>query len=411
LNTVPLEVESMSSVADRIRRDPARIGMTALWVGFVLVYIGFFYSFLGAEEIADAELDGYLEVILLGVPLVVLFGGLVWMSESDVDRDLHYRILAWTLGVSLLFLIAVSATLFVLEPRYDRGEHLLMLLMATGFGASMGTVTGIVEVRSVHRGRARERATVRARRRKRERQRLEYLNQYLRHEVLNEVNKIQGYADLLEARLDDGSEAETWARVIERSSDEVGTFVSSIRAIMNADDENLRIRPVDVTAVAEATADRVRTTRSGSVDRSRVIVDAPGPTYATAGDLLDRVFVNLIENALDHGDDPTVRIAVRTDDRSVTVRVSDDGPGIPESERDDVFEPPESGDHGYGLFLNRHLLELYGGRLELTETGPGGTTFTMELRAVTADDRVDADVPESSDRPRGVAPAAIRSNG
>jgi signal transduction histidine kinase len=376
--------------------------MTALWTGFLLVYLGFFYSFQGAREIADAELDGYLEVVLLGVPVVVLFGAVVWMSESEVDRGLHYRIVAWTLGVCVLFLVAVSTTLFVLEPRYDRGEHLLMLLMGAGFGASMGSVTGIVEVRSVHRGRARERAIVEARRRKRERQRLEYLNQYLRHEVLNEVNKIEGYATLVGARLEPDSEAREWTRVIERSSDEVGTFVSSIRAIMNADDERLQIRPVDVAAVAETTADRVRTTAADS----RVIVDAPGPTFATAGDLLDRVFLNLIENAVDHGDDPTVRIEVRTDGHRVSVRVTDDGPGIPEAKREDLFEPPESGDHGYGLFLSRNLVELYGGRLTLVDTGDQGTTFRMELDAAVAREERDVGSPPTVEAGPAVSTAS-----
>jgi len=363
-----------------LRRDPGRVGMWVLWTGFLSAYLLFFYHYNDAREIADAEVDGYLEVVLLGVPLVVLFGGLVWMAESDVDRALHYRVVVWVVGVAVLFLIAVATALFVLEPQYDRGEHLLMLLMAAGFGASMGTVTGVVEARSINRGRAQERAAVEARRRKHEQQRLEYLNQYLRHEVLNEINKINGYADLLAAHTD--AEANEWARIIGRSSSEVGTFVSSIRAIMNADGENLSIQPTDVTAIAEATADRVNVDEGSAT----VTVDAPGPVYAAAGDLLDRVFINLVENATLHCDDPTVRIVVRTDD-DVVVRVCDDGPGIPGAARATLFDPPESGDHGYGLFLSQHLVELYGGRLRLETTGPDGTVFRLRLESATAPDR------------------------
>jgi len=355
--------------------------MWALWTIFLSAYVLFFYHYNDAREIADAEIDGYLEVILLGVPLVVLFGGLVWMSESDVDRSLHYRVVLWAVGIAILFLIAVSTALFVLEPQYDRGEHLLMLLMATGFGASMGAVTGVVEARSINRGRAQERAAVEARRRKHEQQRLEYLNQYLRHEVLNEINKINGYADLLAARTE--AEPNEWARIIARSSSEVGTFVSSIRAIMNADGENLGIRPTDVTAIAEATADRVNDGDGGDT----VVVDAPGPVYAAAGELLDRVVLNLAENATQHCDDPTVRIVVRTEANGVLVRVCDDGAGIPDEVRETLFEPPESGDHGYGLFLSQHLVELYGGRLELETSGPHGSVFRMRLEAATAPDR------------------------
>jgi two-component system OmpR family sensor kinase len=316
-------------------------------------------------------------ISFLGVPLVVLFGTLVWMPESDVDRRLHYRVVVWTADVAALFLVAVMAALFVLEPQYERGEHLLLLLMSTGFGASMATVTGVVEVRSIHRGRERERAAVEARRHEREQQRLEYLNQYLRHEVLNEINKISGYADLLAVHTEVGGQCNEWARTIGQSSDEVGTFISSIRAIMNADAENLSVRTTDVTAVAEATAERVDDTDGGT----QVVVDAPGPVYAAAGDLLDRVFVNLVENAVQHCDEPTVRIVVRSTDDSVTVRVCDDGTGIDDDTREMLFEPPESGDHGYGPFLSRHLVELYGGRLQLETTGDDGTTFRLRLDA------------------------------
>jgi signal transduction histidine kinase len=355
--------------------------MWSLWSVFLGAYVLFFYHYNDAREIADAELDGYLEVVLLGVPVVVLFGAIVWMAESEVDRSLHYRVVAWTTGTSVLFLLAVSTSLFVLDPQYDRGEHLLMLLMSAGFGASMGTVTGIVETRSIHYGRAQERTAVEARRRKHEQRRLEYLNQYLRHEVLNEVNKINGYADLVATRLDD-DDAREWVEVIEQSSAEVGTFIASIRSIMNDDTENLHVRPTDVTAVAETTADRVRTTGDGT----DVVVDAPGPVYAAAGDLLDRVFVNLVENAVEHCADPSVRITVRTEGETVTVGVRDDGPGIPDDARETLFDPPEAGDHGYGLFLSQHLVELYGGRLELDETGPDGTVFTMRLDAAGAPD-------------------------
>jgi signal transduction histidine kinase len=365
-----------------LRRDPGRVGMWVLWTVFTGAYVVFFYLFNDAREIADAEIDGYLEVVLLGVPLIVMFGATVWMAETDVDRSLHYRVVVWTLGVSVLFLVAVMTALFVLDPRYDRGEHLLMLLMSAGFGASMGTVTGVVEARSIHYGRAQERAVVEARRRRREQRRLEYLNQYLRHEVLNEVNKINGYAQLVEARIEDG-DVRDWVRVIERSSGEVGTFIASIRSIMNDEGENLDVRPSDVTAVAEATADRIGTTGGGAT----VTVDAPGPVYAAAGDLLDRVFVNLVENAVSHCEEPTVQIVICAQDGGVTVRISDDGPGIPEAIQETLFDPPESGDHGYGLFLSQHLVELYGGRLELGETGAEGTTFEMRLEAATRENR------------------------
>ena len=86
-------------------------------------------------------------------------------------------------------------------------------------------------------------------------------------------------------------------------------------------------------------------------------------------------------------------------DTVVVVRVCDDGTGIPDVVRETLFDPPESGDHGYGLFLSQHLVELYGGRLELDASGPEGTVFRMRLEATTLEraTRLETTPPSSRD--------------
>jgi len=150
--------------------------------------------------------------------------------------------------------------------------------------------------------------------------------------------------------------------------------------MMNDDGDAPELEPIDVSAAIEATAERLRRTHPGV----RVTVDTPGSVYATAGSQIDRVFANLIENAVSHGgDDPMLRVTVEEMTERVVVRVADTGPGIPPDERERLFVPPESGDHGYGLFLNRTLVEMYGGRLDLADTGPEGSVFEVRLRPAT----------------------------
>jgi signal transduction histidine kinase len=54
---------------------------------------------------------------------------------------------------------------------------------------------------------------------------------------------------------------------------------------------------------------------------------------------LSRAITNLIDNALKYGQSVSVRILPSADNQFVTVEVQDDGPGIPESEKNQVFEP------------------------------------------------------------------------
>jgi signal transduction histidine kinase len=354
--------------------------MTCLWLSFTVAYISFFYIFQDAREIADASLDGYLEVILLGVPTVVLLGGTVWLRDSSVDVELRPRIVRWTVGMALFFALAMYAAVFVIETRFDPGEQWLILLLSVGFGASSGTVMGVLSIRSKQRERERNESLAVARRTERERSQLEYLNHYLRHEVLNEAQKINGYASLLDRETDVDSEAAAHLTTIRDSSAEIAAFVGSIRTILDASDYDPDLAPVDLRAVVESEVEQVRRTNS----RVDVEVGGDDAVRARAGDLCNRVFRNLLENAAEHNEgDLRVSIDVSAGEEWATVRVRDDGDGIPAAARETLFEPPESGDHGYGLFLTNHLVQVYGGRLALGETGPDGTEFVVRFPLVT----------------------------
>ncbi|WP_233255292.1 sensor histidine kinase [Haloplanus rallus] len=113
----------------------------------------------------------------------------------------------------------------------------------------------------------------------------------------------------------------------------------------------------------------------------------------TADALLGRVFANLLDNAVEHhdGQRPRITVGADPDGDTVRVRVQDDGPGIPERQRERLFEQGGTRTHGLGLYLVRTLVERYGGSVELAETGPEGTTFVVELPVYRGDDTADAD--------------------
>src|SRR5206468_3415093 len=73
---------------------------------------------------------------------------------------------------------------------------------------------------------------------------------------------------------------------------------------------------------------------------------------------------------------------VRSDGGSL-IRVSDNGPGVPERVRDRLFQPfatsarPDGA--GLGLAIARELAQAHGGDLTLSVTGPGGSTFELRL--------------------------------
>jgi signal transduction histidine kinase len=94
---------------------------------------------------------------------------------------------------------------------------------------------------------------------------------------------------------------------------------------------------------------------------------------------LQRLFENLFRNAIDHGG-PDVRVSVGALPDRRGFYISDNGPGIPEENRESVFEPGyttrEEGT-GFGLAIVAEMVAAHGWEIQLTESEAGGTRFEI----------------------------------
>jgi two-component system, OmpR family, sensor histidine kinase KdpD len=140
----------------------------------------------------------------------------------------------------------------------------------------------------------------------------------------------------------------------------------------------------DVEEVAEAVVARMRP-RLASV-RLDLHLTNDVPEIPADPVQLDQVLTNLLENAARHSPTGgTVRIEVGRDDGSVRLRVTDEGPGIPRSEREKVFEAfyrgredPERPGSGLGLAIARAIVTAHGGDIWI-EDSSAGTAVVLDL--------------------------------
>jgi signal transduction histidine kinase len=101
--------------------------------------------------------------------------------------------------------------------------------------------------------------------------------------------------------------------------------------------------------------------------------------------MLQSVFRNLVKNAIEHNDKtvPEVTVSVSERDDTVLARVADNGPGIPDEQRSEIFGKGEKGlesdGTGIGLYLVSTLVDQYGGDVWIEDNEPEGTVFTVEL--------------------------------
>lgn len=140
-------------------------------------------------------------------------------------------------------------------------------------------------------------------------------------------------------------------------------------------------------------------------------------------DAIIRVLTNLLDNARKYSPDGAkVHVAVSLEGDVVRFSVADEGPGIPEEERDEVFERfrrLDSGSSkpgtGLGLYICRGLVEAHGGWIRVDEGPKGGAEFSFTLPRATvaaedgADDTEDVEAIVDGARTPGSSPAELPS--
>lgn len=318
--------------------------------------------------------------VVFNVMALAFTGGIAWggywLDRSGVEVARCPRAAKWTIGFSIAFL-AINLFLISQFPDGTLFGNLAWALWATYVGGLGGVIVGTFEARAIHRAVQAERDAVHAEHLENQRQWLDYLNSLLRHEVLNNASIIQGYASLLLDEEDLPSPARKYVETIHRQSRDMTDVIGDVRVLVRAVERSVELRAIDVVDVLfdelgdlEATHPEVETDLSA----------ADEGTYVLADSLLPRIFSNLLSNAVEHdpGDSPRVGVEVEVLEESVQIEIADDGPGIPDAEREALFERGQE-DHGLGLYLVRVLADRYGGTVDLVETGPEGSVFAVEL--------------------------------
>ena len=138
------------------------------------------------------------------------------------------------------------------------------------------------------------------------------------------------------------------------------------------------------TDIASTLNQVVRRARTSDVD---IDLETDGDlVIEVRPDAVRRCLTNLVSNAARHGD--TVRVSAARNQDTIEVMVDDDGPGIPEDEREAVFKPfyrldgsrnPETGGTGLGLTIARDVARGHGGELAIENSPMGGVRARVKL--------------------------------
>ena len=208
------------------------------------------------------------------------------------------------------------------------------------------------------------------------------------HEFRTPLAVIDGSAQRIIRRIDKLPNAKIVAMLeqVKRSVNRLINLMESTLAASRLEAGTIKINPAscDVIALVTEICDEHRQISS---HRLRVDVDGLPKSINADEQLLRQVIGNLVSNAIKYSPDAEdVWITGRTDGELAVIAVRDEGVGIPSEDLPKLFgrffrASTSTGIPGTGIGLNlvKHLVELHGGRIEVTTEAKKGSIFTIRL--------------------------------
>lgn len=252
-------------------------------------------------------------------------------------------------------------------------------------------IIGIIAVVLVEAVRALLEAQDRAARAlEQERRAVEIKNEFVSmvsHELRTPLTGIAGFTDTLKEawRSLPPDEVDEFLTIMRGETEHLANLVEDILVIPRLEAGYLRLHPEPLDVV-EATVDAAELILGGRLDFE---ISLTGPVIVTADPIrLNQILRNLLGNALKYGGDQVLIEGRHYGANEYLVAISDNGPGVPETDQNRIFEHFEqlsSGDArleqgvGLGLPIARKLTRAMGGELWYEKRFPVGSHFCFTL--------------------------------
>lgn len=209
------------------------------------------------------------------------------------------------------------------------------------------------------------------------------------HDIRTPLRTIQGFAHHLESEYgaDLPEEAQDFLQRILDAGHQLDLLINDLLDYGRASTESMELQACDLDDVVSAALSEI----DGEIRNRRARIDVSSPLPSVLGHRrqLVRTFANLVSNAVKfvpQGTTPRVKIDATKDEGRVRVRVEDNGIGIAENEKEEIFDLFVRGGRsesyrgtGMGLAIVRQAVERQGGSVRVEDGSDGGSRFCVEL--------------------------------
>lgn len=219
------------------------------------------------------------------------------------------------------------------------------------------------------------------------------------HELRTPLTAVHGFAIVLQDRMEQFEPAKR-QEIVDHLVDQAERLAQLFADLLDID--RLRRGVVEAQRTQVDVPELVLGIVNQRERRDRIVVDLAPGTFPLDAPKMERIIENLVVNAEKYaGFEPLIRVSSSFTEDGLELVVEDDGPGVPEQQRELVFEPFNRGDAelgyapgtGIGLSLVRQFATLHGGRAWVEASASGGARFVVEI-------------PHENAAPRELAPTA-----
>lgn len=337
--------------------------------GLVIAIIGFAITRIFVAETLQVE-ESVMITLISVAPLISGLGLTIYgvaLAFGPFSRVYVNKVTQWcvlgTAGMLSILLVTMSGPILEYGSNALFVDDTRLIIANVLLGGAVGGV--IIGDRSASNQRHRQET-------RRQANRGQMLTRLLRHEVINAATIIRGYATNLR---DDIGQPKT---AILSEASRITETVDEVEKIA-ADPP--RAEEIDLKKIVTEEVESIQ----AHYPAKQITVDLPTDSVAVDADDRVRIIIReLLENACEHGEVSSIDVIVEIDNGIVSLRIIDDGPGLP-SPQQALLESgsfPEYDDPGagFGLQIVRILLSKYDAEVSIeTQAKTGGTTIEISL--------------------------------
>ncbi len=198
---------------------------------------------------------------------------------------------------------------------------------------------------------------------------LRLMSKVIRHDVLNHLTVVNGYIQLADP--DSESEILDKAMTAALKAEEIIRQMKEMESMVMSKGE---LKPY----ILSQTVAKV-------MEGHGLEWSIEGDSSVLADPAIYSVLENLVSNAIRHGGTERIDFNISTDNGSVILKVIDEGTGIPDSIKEQLFQEGfsfgKAANTGLGLYLARMVVLRYGGEISVEDNEPHGAVFILRFRA------------------------------